>query len=155
MIIRRHRTEEPLPMELLLDADPNPAKVRDYCANGCVWIGEWEGQTVAVCVVIPLSDDAEEITNIAVHPDFQRQGLGKKMLTWVEANALKTGIRWLEVGTADIGTEQIVFYKSFGFEENGIIPNFFVTNYPEPVVDNGRVCRDMVRFRKLLETNDS
>lgn len=69
--------------------------------------------------------DEGYITNIAVNPDYRRQGIGRELLCELiergEALALKF---WtLEVRTGNTGA--IALYKNMGFESVGIRPRFY------------------------------
>jgi len=53
------------------------------------------------------------------------------------------------VGTADTSAGTIEFYRRIGFLDAGRIAGFF-DSYPEPVVEDGVVAHDMVRFELPL-----
>jgi ribosomal-protein-alanine acetyltransferase len=77
-----------------------------------------------------------EIYNIGVEHEFQRSGVGTRlMLNFIE-RCRRAGVRyiWLEVRAAN--TEAIGFYGRFGFIEYAVRPNFY-RNPP----DNGIVMR--------------
>lgn len=65
------------------------------------------------------------ISNIAVHPNHRRQGIASalmnKALKYVKTNQLTR--LTLEVRVSN--TPAIALYKQFGFECNGIRPNFY------------------------------
>ena len=56
----------------------------------------------------------------------------------------------VEVGTGNSSLDALAFYQRAGFRIVGVIPDFFVDNYPEPIVENGIRCIDMVRLRLTL-----
>ncbi|WP_308364978.1 MULTISPECIES: hypothetical protein [unclassified Microbulbifer] len=51
----------------------------------------------------------------------------------------------LEVGTGTFGY-QLTIYQRQGFRVERIDKNFFLKNYPEPIVENGIQHRDMLRL---------
>jgi hypothetical protein len=53
------------------------------------------------------------------------------------------------VGTADSSVDTIAFYRRVGFRDYGRLEGFFDA-YPEPVIEDGVVAHDMVRFEMLL-----
>ena len=50
----------------------------------------------------------------------------------------------LTVGTSDTGFQQIRFYEKNDFIKSGILKDFFIENYPDPIYENGLQMRDMV-----------
>ncbi|RYL86849.1 GNAT family N-acetyltransferase [Sporolactobacillus sp. THM19-2] len=60
---------------------------------------EYESEPKSVCTL--CSSRGGMIWHLAVHPDFQRQGIGAKLLAAVEASLKKLGIFELEAWTRD------------------------------------------------------
>lgn len=56
------------------------------------------------------------IENLAVHPDFQGRGLGKRMLTQAEAQAAEANIVEMRLYTNKLFTENIRFYQARGYQ---------------------------------------
>jgi len=50
----------------------------------------------------------------------------------------------LTVGTSDTGFQQIRFYEKNGFIQRGILKDFFIKNYPDPIYENGLQMKDMI-----------
>lgn len=69
--------------------------------------------------------DEGAVTNIAVHPDHRRQGLGRAVLSEMLKEAEKRGIScvFLEVRVSNSAARQL--YSSAGFTECGIRKNFY------------------------------
>jgi hypothetical protein len=42
---------------------------------------------------------------------------------------------------------QLALYQNMGFRIAGVDVDFFTRNYPEAIVENGIVCRDMIRLK--------
>lgn len=61
-----------------------------------------------------LFDDAE-IFMIAVHPDFQKKGLGKMLMEFCLKNLQKEGVKSVYLDVAANNTKAIDFYRKFGF----------------------------------------
>ena len=47
-------------------------------------------------------------------------------------------------------TYTVSFYKSCGFQYSHTIPDFFTLNYDHPIVEDGKILRDMLYFRKEI-----
>jgi GNAT superfamily N-acetyltransferase len=60
------------------------------------------------------------------------------------------GARVIDVGTGNSSFAALAFYQRSGFRIVGVVPDFFRDNYPEPIVENGIRCVDMIRLRLVL-----
>src|SRR5512134_969242 len=56
------------------------------------WVAELEGKVVGMIVVWLLVDEAH-VATLATHPDFRRQGVGKRLLAHALREALQEGAR--------------------------------------------------------------
>ncbi|MDR0807046.1 MAG: ribosomal protein S18-alanine N-acetyltransferase [Enterobacteriaceae bacterium] len=74
-------------------------------------------QTIAAFAVTQVVLDEATLFNIAVHPDFQRRGLGRELLQAVIDELLKRDVitLWLEVRASNQAA--IELYRSFDFNE--------------------------------------
>jgi len=132
-------------MELLLLADPSEVKVRSYLPGSRCFVASRGAVVVGACVVQPRGPGAHELMSIAVHPAHQKCGYGTALLKWVIESFRGSGARQLEVGTGTFGY-QLAFYQRHGFRVTGIDRDFFVENYPEPILENGIRLLDMLRL---------
>lgn len=57
------------------------------------------------------------IYDIAIHPDFQNQGLGAKLVEYLKTKAKQRGVRtvFVEAESEDVGA--VAFYRAIGGEE--------------------------------------
>ena len=93
----------------------------DYAAligAGAVRVLEDEGNVAAILVLLPKPDHLL-LDNIAVRPDRQGQGLGRRLIEFAETEAARLGYRELRLYTHEKMTENIALYKRFGFVETG------------------------------------
>ncbi|MGH8083738.1 MAG: GNAT family N-acetyltransferase [Lysobacter sp.] len=133
------------PMELLLLADPSEDKVRAYLPTSRCFVASHDGVVVGACAVQPTAADAHELMSIAVHPQHQMSGHGAALLKWVVDFFRSAGASELEVGTGTFGY-QLAFYQRQGFRVTGIDRDFFVSNYDEPIFEDGIQLFDMLRL---------
>ncbi|MGQ9473130.1 MAG: GNAT family N-acetyltransferase [Candidatus Caldatribacteriaceae bacterium] len=56
------------------------------------------------------------LSNLAVYPDYQRRGIGKKLLLAVEEEARKRGLSYIELDVERENWEAITFYQKAGYE---------------------------------------
>ncbi|MEK4061243.1 MULTISPECIES: GNAT family N-acetyltransferase [unclassified Paenibacillus] len=57
--------------------------------------------------------------NIAVHPKFQRLGIGGQLIEAIKQHAGENGIRKLRLRVLSSNTPALSFYRKCGFEEEG------------------------------------
>ncbi|MFC4348137.1 GNAT family N-acetyltransferase [Kordiimonas lipolytica] len=141
-------------MDLLLQADPSPAMVMDYLADGTLFSATWDGVVVGVFVLMHLGDVKWELKNISVAPEWQGKGVGKALLRAAIEEARKEGAKLLDVGTGNSSIDQLAFYQKMGFRMRRIAKNYYTLNYPEPIFENGIQCRDMVVLTFDLDETD-
>lgn len=150
MDIRLLGKDEPLPMELLLEADPSVKLVRSYCAESRVYAVETADGIMGVLVLFPLDAANVEIKNIAFAEHVRGKGLGKKLIAHALAEARRLGFRKVLIGTGNSSLGQLALYQKCGFRMVSIDRGFFLRNYPEAIVENGIRCEDMVRLEYEL-----
>lgn len=136
--------EEP-PMALLLEADPSVNMIKKYVNNGYCYVG-YDPDLVGVYVLLEKDKDTVELMNIAVSPAEQGKGYGKQLLLDCINRAKILGCKRLEVGTGNSSIDQLAFYQKCGFRIADIEKDFFMKNYEEAIIENGIVCRDMIRL---------
>jgi ribosomal protein S18 acetylase RimI-like enzyme len=83
-----------------------------------VWVIE-EGNTVrGVSVLLPEPDHLL-LENIAVDPAYHGTGLGRRLLVFAEAEAMRQGYRELRLYTHETMIENQRLYAKIGYEETG------------------------------------
>ncbi|MBD3375783.1 GNAT family N-acetyltransferase [candidate division KSB1 bacterium] len=133
------------PIELLLEADPSVEKIKAYLPGSSCFVAMLEGKPVGACVVQCIAPAVYELMSIAVAPEYQRQGIGSKLLRHVVTTVRDMGARRLEVGTGTFGY-QLAWYQREGFRVFAIDRDFFLVNYKEPIYENGIQLQDMLRL---------
>lgn len=148
------------PMRLLLDADPSPERVAAYLHDSwcyAAYLGEEIAgeeivaeeivakEIVGVCVVKRTSEKTAELFNIAVETEHRAKGIGTRLLRFALDDLKKRSLTTVELGTGTFGY-QLTFYQRLGFRVDSVIKNFFIDNYPEPVMENGLRHKDMLRL---------
>jgi GNAT superfamily N-acetyltransferase len=93
----------------------------DYAARvleGAVWVLE-EGTTLAGIIVLLPATNYLLLDNIAVSPARQGLGLGRRLLAFAEAEALRLGYCEIRLYTHQTMVENQRLYASIGYEETG------------------------------------
>lgn len=150
MIIRKLTSNDPVPMELLLLADPSDTLVENYLKNGLCFIAEHEQSTIGTYVLLRKYAETVEIMNLAVAPDFQGRGIGKRLIQHAVHSAKENGFKRIEIGTGNSSIGQLALYQKCGFRIIGIHHGFFTRHYVEPIFEDGIQCVDMIRLAREL-----
>ena len=146
---RRFSADEEPPWELLLLADPSEEMVRGYLTRSELF-GCFSGKAcIAVAAVVSQGEGVCELKNLVVVPPRQRHGIGRLLLDYV-CDCCAENFRVMEVGTGNSSIGNQHFYRSMGFHRFRTDRGFFLRNYPEPIEENGLLCTDLVKFRKVL-----
>jgi GNAT superfamily N-acetyltransferase len=98
-----------------------PPMTVDYGEEICsypVWVAESEGRLVGGLILIP-EDDYMTIANVAVHPRFQGNGLGRGLMSFAEAEAKRQEYSELRLATHVLLTENVALYSHLGWSETG------------------------------------
>lgn len=94
----------------------------DYAAliaAGAVSLWTDPDGTIAAVVVLQPGPDHLLLDNVAVAPDRQSRGLGRRLITFAEAEARRLGHAELRLYTHATMTENIALYRRLGFTETG------------------------------------
>lgn len=134
-------------IDLLLLADEQEDMVDRYLERGIMYALADNG-VKAVCVVTDEGNSVLEIKNIAVRPEYQHKGYGRKMIEFIEEK-YRDLFHVLKVGTGD-SPLTIPFYERCGFKESYRVKDFFIENYNHPIFECGKQLIDMVYLEKLL-----
>lgn len=144
LTIREVDNEKRKFMDLLLIGDESEDMVMKYLDRGSLYICSTDNKDVAVIVSVDNNDGSVEIKNLAVETAYRRRGIGRKMLEYVEKlNPDKKII----LGTGETPST-LRFYRSCGYHYTNRIPNFFIDNYPDRIIEEGVVLTDMVYLSK-------
>ncbi|MGK7397373.1 MAG: GNAT family N-acetyltransferase [Candidatus Cyclobacteriaceae bacterium M3_2C_046] len=137
-----------LPWNLLLLADPSPAQVKNYIHQSEVFIASIQSLPIGTLALYPLDVNTLEIKNLAVAPDYQKQGIGKLLIRKAIEKAKDRAVKklWISTGNSSLG--QLYLYQKMGFRLHSISLDYFTKYYPEPILENGLLCRDLVRLVK-------
>lgn len=95
---------------------PMDLDYQDEIQNYPTWIAEFNGNIVGGLIMM-FNNVYATIANIAVHPDFQGQGLGGELMAYAEAIARAQNYSELHLMTHIQLTENISLYRHLGWTE--------------------------------------
>lgn len=134
-------------IDLLLLADEQESMIDRYLELGDMFALDDNG-VKAVCVVTDEKGGVCELKNIAVTPESQRKGYGKRLINFLFTHYSGKYSRMI-VGTGDVPSA-IGFYKNCGFEYSHQIENFFTDNYSHPMIEDGVLLKDMIYLSREM-----
>ncbi|HEM2291000.1 TPA: GNAT family N-acetyltransferase, partial [Listeria monocytogenes] len=129
---------QPVPLTLLLDADPSEKQIATYFNKSHVLQLMQADTIIGVVCLFPLNKNQLEIMNIVVSSEYRNQGIGKKLLEKAFDYATHKHFSKIIVKTGNSSIDQLAFYQKNGFRMQHIIPNYFTENYPnQTIIENG------------------
>ena len=104
-----------------IDKPPGPM-LDDYgllIADGAVSVVDAPDGAIAALIVLLPQPDHLLLDNIAVRPDRQGSGIGRRLIAFAEGEARRLGYAELRLYTHVTMTENIALYTRLGFIETG------------------------------------
>ena len=140
-------------LDLLLLADPEEKAIDKYINDCEVFEFYHKDILVGQGAMMQLSFITYEIKNFAIYEKFHNCGYGKILINLLCEKYLESfKNKDIIVGTSEQG---VGFYKKCGFQFSHIVKNFFITNYKQPIFENGIQCKDMfyLKFKEVTMEN--
>ncbi len=140
-------------LSLLLLADESETQVRSYLQQGDLYVlfaGD-EG-AVGLVLVLPHGEETSELKAVAVAPEHQGRGVGKRLLALVLDDLRRRGIPRVLVGTGNSSIDQLAFYQKAGFRLWRVERDVFTLErgYAPDLEENGIQLRDMIWLDQTL-----
>lgn len=88
------------------------------------WVAEEQGHIIGYANLRVLAGEGE-IQRIAVHPEYRRRGIGKKLMEEMTSFATKQGVGDITLEVRAGNQAAICLYKSYGFSEEGIRKRYY------------------------------
>jgi len=92
-----------------------------YClANPeCVVIAARDGRGLAGFAVMEFLDDRAHLSLLAVQPGYQRKGVGRSLIEWLNSSARIAGTFLVHLEVRAGNDSALAFYRRLGFSEAG------------------------------------
>lgn len=75
--------------------------------------------------IMQFGDERAHLSLLAVHPDYQRQGVARRMLEWLTASALVAGVDSIHLELRETNLAARRFYTAQGFAETARIAGYY------------------------------
>jgi GNAT superfamily N-acetyltransferase len=115
---------------------------RDLLLLAAIIDGKAVGTVQLVSSQKPNQRHRADLVKMLVHSDYRKQGIGQKLLDWVDFEAKQRGITLITLDTAS-GSDAERLYLRAGYQKVGTIPDYAL--WPD-----GGYC-DTTYFYKRIE----
>ncbi len=92
---------------------------------GDVFLGAFDNDALIGYVGVRAFDDCGEIGNIATHPDYRRQGVGKALLSNLNETLKAKGVFSVVLEVRESNSAAISLYEGHGYKNIGIRKNLY------------------------------
>ncbi len=130
-------------LDLLLLGDEQENMIDAYLERGEMFVLN-ENEVMAECVVTKEADGVYELKNIAVYPQYQKQGYAKKLIQFLFDHYSNCQMMYVGTGAE---TSTVSFYEKCGFKKSHVVKNFFIDNYDHPIFEDGKQLIDMAYLK--------
>ena len=109
-------------------------ELTDNPASRC-WVADLDGKIVGMIVVWLIIEEAH-VATVATHPDYRRQGIGKRLLAYALRHMIPDGARssFLEVRESNLAAQEM--YRKFGYEVTGRRRRYYRDNDEDAILMN-------------------
>lgn len=106
-----------LDMASVADDEPPPTDVlRAYQRAGRAWVATDDVDRPIAYIVVDVVDEAAHVEQVSVHPDWARQGLGRRLLDAAEVWARELGLTAMTLTTFTDVPWNTPYYARLGFQ---------------------------------------
>jgi GNAT superfamily N-acetyltransferase len=102
-----------------------------------------DGDELLGCVYLEFRGERAYFGLLAVDPERQRKGLGRRLIHEVEESAQEAGCRFMDIQIVNLRREMPPFYRGLGYVETGTAP------FPAEVVTKEK-CYFIVMSKPLV-----
>jgi [ribosomal protein S18]-alanine N-acetyltransferase len=107
-------------------------ELTDNPASRC-WVAESDGRVAAMLVAWFIVDEIH-IATIATHPDFRKQGIGEKLLSFTLRSAKEEGAVSSFLEVRESNDAAIMMYRKFGYIESGRREGYYKDNGEDAIL---------------------
>ena len=96
-------------------------------------VAEIDGRMVGYAGLWGILDEGH-ITNVAVHPDFRRKGIGEALVSVLLEHTSGNGIQSHTLEVRASNEAAIALYSKYGFQPGGLRKNYYEDNGEDAVI---------------------
>jgi ribosomal-protein-alanine acetyltransferase len=91
----------------------------------CIVLAARDRRRLAGFAIMEFYDEHAHLSLLAVQPGFQKRGLGRQLLEWLEASARTAGIFTVQLELRAANDAARRFYERLGYREVGRRPAYY------------------------------
>jgi GNAT superfamily N-acetyltransferase len=103
------------------EPQPMTADYSKMVVENSIWLLYAENQLVGVLVLIYEPENVL-IYSVAIKPEYQKQGIGRRLLAWAEQQAAQDGCKSIRLYTNERFEDNILLYNHLGYQETSREP---------------------------------
>jgi ribosomal-protein-alanine N-acetyltransferase len=107
-------------------------ELTENLASRC-WVAELDGRIAAMLVAWLIVDEIH-IATIATHPDFRKQGIGEKLLSFTLQSAKDEGAITSFLEVREGNDAALMMYQKFGYVESGRRKGYYLDNGEDAIL---------------------
>jgi ribosomal protein S18 acetylase RimI-like enzyme len=103
-----------------------PSRVgREILSTESVVLAACNEEQLVAFAIMHFGDETAHLNLLAVEPEHQRGGIGRRLVVWLEESALTAGITQvnLELRAGNRGARH--FYRNLGYRETAVVPGYY------------------------------
>jgi GNAT superfamily N-acetyltransferase len=101
---------------------PSAGQIERRMEAGPAWVAVWDGQVVGTVSAV-AKGTALYIRSMAILPSARGQGLGSRLMVYVEEYASENGLERMWLSTTPFLARAIRLYESCGFQRSEVGPH--------------------------------
>ena len=90
-----------------------------------LWLVAVDGNRVAGYIGSQSVEGEADVMNVAVHPDYRRQGIARRLVEGLVAALKEKGVYSLALEVRASNAPAISLYERLGFSQVGLRPNYY------------------------------
>jgi ribosomal-protein-alanine acetyltransferase len=103
-----------------------PARITRHLAHAeSLVLAARAGDQVAGFAVMHFGEEVAHLNLLAVDTQYQRRGIGQRLLAWLEESAVTAGVFLICLEVRSRNPSAIRFYRNRGYQEAGRLPRYY------------------------------
>jgi ribosomal-protein-alanine N-acetyltransferase len=80
---------------------------------------------IAAFAIMHFGDEVAHLNLLAVAPEHRRQGLGRRLMSWLTETAVEAGVFRINLELRTRNEQARIFYERLGFEQLGVVQGYY------------------------------
>ena len=103
-----------------------PARVgREILSPESLVLAACRGDLVVAFAIMHFGDEVAHLNLLAVEQEYQRSGIGRRLVAWLEESAITAGIVTVTLELRTQNRSARHFYRSLGYAAVAVVPRYY------------------------------